>query len=113
MRDQDLAIDLKRLKLPGMADNLDRRAREAEASKLGYLEFAALLVQDEVASRESNSFQKRLKAAGFTTRIVPVHRPAPQPRCRWSSGHRQVTHRPGPWTRSRTARTRCRLLQDP
>jgi len=70
MRDQDLAIDLKRLKLPGMADNLDRRAREAEASKLGYLEFAALLVQDEVASRESNSFQKRLKTAGFTTRMT-------------------------------------------
>jgi len=70
MRDQDLAIDLKRLKLPGMADNLDRRAREAEESKLGYLEFAALLVQDEVASRESNSFQKRLKAAGFATRMT-------------------------------------------
>ncbi len=65
MKLQDLAADLKRLKLPGMADNLDRRAREAEEAKLGYLDFAALLVQDEVASRESNSFQKRLKAAGF------------------------------------------------
>ena len=70
MRDQDLALDLKRLKLPGMADNLDRRAREAQEAKLGYLEFAALLVQDEVASRESNSFQKRLKAAGFTMRMT-------------------------------------------
>jgi DNA replication protein DnaC len=70
MRDQDLAADLKRLKLPGMADNLDRRAREAEEAKLGYLEFATLLVQDEVASRESNSFQKRLKVAGFATRMT-------------------------------------------
>jgi len=70
MRNQDLATDLKRLKLPGMADNLDRRAREAEETKLGYLEFAALLVQDEVASRDSNSFQKRLKAAGFATRMT-------------------------------------------
>jgi len=70
MRDQDLAADLKRLKLPGMADNLDRRAREAEESRLGYLEFAALLVQDEVASRDTNSFQKRLKAAGFTMRMT-------------------------------------------
>jgi len=70
MRDQDLAADLKRLKLPGMADALDRRAREAEESKLGYLEFAALLVQDEVASRESNSFQKWLKVAGFASRMT-------------------------------------------
>lgn len=70
MRNQDLAIDLKRLRLPGMADNLDRRAREAEDAKLGYLEFAALLVQDEVASRESNSFQKRLKAAGLASRMT-------------------------------------------
>ncbi len=70
MRDQALASDLKRLKLPGMADSLDRRAREAEEAKLGYLEFAALLVQDEVASRDSNSFQKRLKAAGFTMRMT-------------------------------------------
>jgi len=70
MQNQDLSTDLKRLKLPGMADNLDRRAREAEEAKLGYLEFAALLVQDEVASRDSNSFQKRLKTAGFATRMT-------------------------------------------
>jgi DNA replication protein DnaC len=70
MQNQDLTTDLKRLKLPGMADNLDRRAREAEEAKLGYLEFAALLIQDEVASRDSNSFQKRVKTAGFTTRMT-------------------------------------------
>lgn len=70
MRNQDLAADLKRLRLPGMADNLDRRVREAQEAKLGYLEFAGLLVQDEIASRESNSFQKRLKAAGFTMRMT-------------------------------------------
>lgn len=65
MRDSDLQADFKRLRLPGMADNLDRRVREAEANKLGYLEFASLLVQDEVASRESNSFQKRLRTANL------------------------------------------------
>jgi len=70
MKNQDIAADLKRLKLPGMADNLDRRSREAEEAKLGYLEFAALLVQDEIASRDSNSFQKRLKTAGFSTRMT-------------------------------------------
>lgn len=66
----DLQSDLKRLKLPGMADCLERRAREAEEAKLGYREFTALLVQDEVASRESNSFQKRLAAAGFSSRMT-------------------------------------------
>jgi len=70
MKNQDLAADLKRLKLPGMADSLDRRVREAEEAKLGYLEFAALLVQDEIASRDSNSFQKRLKLAGFASRMT-------------------------------------------
>ena len=66
----ELQSDLKRLKLPGMADSLDRRTKEAEAAKLGYFEFTALLVQDEVASRESNSFQKRLLQAGFSTRMT-------------------------------------------
>lgn len=66
----DLAGDLKRLRLPAMADNLDLRAREAEEAKLGYIEFAALLVQDELANRETNSFQKRLKAAGVTSRMT-------------------------------------------
>lgn len=70
MKNQDIAMDLKRLRLPGMADNLDLRAREAEEAKLGYLEFIATLVQDELASRDSNSFQKRLKTAGFSTRMT-------------------------------------------
>jgi len=54
---------MKKLRLPGMAENFDRRLQEAENLKLGYTEFTSLLIQDEVASRESNSFQKRLKAA--------------------------------------------------
>jgi len=70
MTHQNLVGDLKRLKLPGMADSLDRRAQEAEQTKLGYLEFASLLIQDELASRETNTFQKRLKAAGFSTRMT-------------------------------------------
>lgn len=73
MRNQDLIADLKKLRLPGMADNLDRRAQDAEDGKLGYLEFASLLVQDEIASRDSNSFQKRLKAAGFSSRMTFEH----------------------------------------
>ena len=70
MLNNDLVGDLKRLRLPAMADNLDLRVREAQANKLGYLEFAALLLQDELASRESNSFQKRLKVAGVSSRMT-------------------------------------------
>ena len=70
MLNNDLVGDLKRLRLPAMADNLDLRVREAQANKLGYLEFAALLLQDELASRESNSFQKRLRAAGVSSRMT-------------------------------------------
>ena len=66
----DLTGDLRRMRLPAMADNLDLRIREAEEGKLGYLEFTSLLVQDELASRESNSFQKRLKAAGVSSRMT-------------------------------------------
>jgi len=101
MLNHELVSDLKRLKLRGIADNLDRRAREAEEVKLGYLEFASLLVQDEVANRKSNSFQKRFNTAGVGSRmtfesfdydfnsailpapddtgsgIVQVHKPAP------------------------------------
>ena len=70
MLKDDLITELKRLRLPAMADNLDVRASQAEEGKLGYLEFTQLLVQDELASRESNSFQKRLKSAGVSNRMT-------------------------------------------
>jgi len=70
MLKDDLITELKRLRLPAMADNLDMRTSQAEASKLGYLEYTQLLVQDELASRESNSFQKRLKSAGVSNRMT-------------------------------------------
>ena len=70
MLKDDLITELKRLRLPAMADNLDVRASQAEDRKLGYLEFTQLLVQDELASRESNSFQKRLKSAGVSNRMT-------------------------------------------
>ena len=70
MLKDDLITELKRLRLPAIADNLDVRASQAEDSKLGYLEFTQLLVQDELASRESNSFQKRLKSAGVSNRMT-------------------------------------------
>jgi DNA replication protein DnaC len=64
---EGLQTALKRLRLPGMAENLDLRLAEAEGNKLGYLDFFTMLVQDETANREANSFQNRLKLAGFSS----------------------------------------------
>lgn len=99
----DLIGTLKRLKLPAIADNLDLRTRQAEEGKLGYLEFASLLIQDEVASRESNSFQKRLKIAGVTSRmtfeffdfdfnaaVLPAQRIHDLATCRFIEDHRNL-----------------------
>lgn len=56
---------LKKLKLPGVINNLEARAKEAHEHNLGYVEFLSLLIQDELISRDSNNFEKRIKAAGF------------------------------------------------
>lgn len=57
--------NLRRLRLPGMADNLSVRLQEAQDLQLGYQEFLHLLVGDEVANRESNNFEKRIRLARF------------------------------------------------
>ncbi|HVB01307.1 MAG TPA: IS21-like element helper ATPase IstB [Acidimicrobiales bacterium] len=61
-----LESNLKRLRLPGMAENLDGRVREAEVGRLGYVDFLSLLLQDEIANRDANNFEKRLRDAGFS-----------------------------------------------
>ena len=60
-----LEQQLKRLKMPGLAQTLDLRLSEARENDLGYLEFLSLLIEDEMGSRENNMLSKRLKAAGF------------------------------------------------
>ena len=65
-----LTNDLKRLRMPGMIENLDLRIREATEGNFGYLEFFQLLVQDEVANREANNLAKRLKAANLSNRCT-------------------------------------------
>jgi DNA replication protein DnaC len=62
---QELERQLKRLKMPGLWHALEIRLAEAREGKLGHLEFLALLIQDELSSREDSMFTKRLKAAGF------------------------------------------------
>ncbi len=72
MLNANLASDLKRLRLPAMARQPGpcAPARPKQEGKRGYLEFTARLVQDEPASRESTSFQKRLKLAGINSRMT-------------------------------------------
>lgn len=65
-----LANDLKRLRMPGMLETLEMRIQEATEGDFGYLEFFQLLVQDEIANRESNNLTKRLKAGNLSNRCT-------------------------------------------
>ena len=65
-----LINDLKRLRMPGMIENLDLRVKEADERNFGYLEFLQLLVQDEVANREANILAKRLKTGNLSNRCT-------------------------------------------
>lgn len=65
MEKHQLEQFLRRLRLPGIIDNLELRIREAEENSLSYFEFVSFLVQDELAYREANAFKKNLKAARF------------------------------------------------
>jgi DNA replication protein DnaC len=60
-----LEQNLKRLKMPGIMNNLQLRLQEAQENRLGYLEFLSLLIGDELINREANNFHKRVKSAGF------------------------------------------------
>ncbi len=61
----ELAPLLKRLRLSGILDSLERRNREAIESKMPYVDFLALLIADEVARREHKKFDLRIRRAGF------------------------------------------------
>jgi len=54
---------IKRLKLSHIYHYLSARNRESIEKKLTYLEFLALLLQDEVLGRENNKFKMRMKRA--------------------------------------------------
>ncbi len=61
----ELAPMLKRLRFSGILESLDARNRQAIEKKLPYIEFLALLIQDEVARRDQKKFDLRLRRAGF------------------------------------------------
>src|SRR6266508_170410 len=62
-----LTPHLKQLRLSGILDSLEARNRQAIESKLAYIEFLALLIEDEVARREQKKFASRLRRAAFRT----------------------------------------------
>ncbi len=60
---------LKSLRLSGVADILPVRNQEAIASKLSYMEFLELIVDDELARRQGRLLDRRKKQARF-----PMHK---------------------------------------
>ncbi|MEN7973883.1 MAG: IS21-like element helper ATPase IstB [Verrucomicrobiota bacterium] len=60
-----LDANLKRLRLPGIRENLAIRLQEAQAAGLGHEQFLELLVDDELALRTDRKTARALKAARF------------------------------------------------
>src|SRR6059036_2098510 len=54
---------LKQLRLSGILDSLEARNRHASERKLAYIDFLALLIQDDVARRDQRQFAQRLRKA--------------------------------------------------
>ena len=52
---------LKSLKLSAIAEHLTQRNQEAIASKMSFMEFLNLVLQDEVMRREQSKFDRLLK----------------------------------------------------
>lgn len=52
---------LRKLRLSGLVQSLGQHNDYALEHKISYLEFLELLIEDEIAIRQSNSYQRRLK----------------------------------------------------
>lgn len=56
---------LKQLRLSGLAESLEVRLQEANASRLSHAEFLELILQDELAVRRDRLVARRTQAAAF------------------------------------------------
>jgi DNA replication protein DnaC len=65
VKGSELQTKLKTLRLGGMLQTLDLRRRQAEESRLGHIEFLALLLDDEIDRRQSKMLAQRLHRARF------------------------------------------------
>lgn len=57
---------LRSLRLSGVMDTLEIRNQQAISEKISYLDFLAMLVQDEVERRRMKQLERRLKKARFS-----------------------------------------------
>ena len=62
---ENLVTDLKKLRLPAMAEMLDSYTKQAVSSNMSYMDFLSGLVSEEVAYKERKSVQNRIKSARF------------------------------------------------
>ncbi len=65
MENPSLIQALRKLNLSGMIASLTERNQEAITNQMTFLEFLALLAQDEILVREQRSYEKRLKKSDF------------------------------------------------
>jgi DNA replication protein DnaC len=65
MNTKEIDQALRRLRLSGMARSLETRIIEAQASRLGPLDFLSSLVGDELACRGDRLIDRRIKRAKF------------------------------------------------
>ena len=65
VRTHHLQPKLKRLRLGGMLDTLELRLNQAEAERLGYLQFLEFMLEDEIARREQRALGNRVARAHF------------------------------------------------
>lgn len=65
--DSGLREALKALRLTGMLDTLDDRLAQARNGQLGHVEVLQLLLEDELARRQSAALARRLSRARFET----------------------------------------------
>ena len=56
---------LKQLRLSGILDSIEQRNRQALAEKFSYMDFLAMILQDEVARRSQKRFALALRRASF------------------------------------------------
>lgn len=56
---------LKQLRLSGILDSIEQRNRQALAEKFSYMDFLAMILQDEVARRSQKRFAMALRRASF------------------------------------------------
>jgi DNA replication protein DnaC len=60
-----LVLELRKLRLPTIAELLDSYAKQAVSSNMSYVDFLSGLVFEEVRSRERNGIESRIKSARF------------------------------------------------